>query len=142
MGLVLDATATLARVLERPDPTEKPHARELLVRFERDDAMVPAHWPFEVANGLLVAERRSLLELAKSTLFPSKVDELRIEVDPRPFREVQAAILPLARSYGLTSYNAGYLELAIRTGRDVATFDRRLSEAARAAGVKVFGDPV
>jgi predicted nucleic acid-binding protein len=57
------------------------------------------------------------------------------------FREAQSAILSVARAYGLTSYGASYIELAIRTGREMATFDRRLTQAARAAGVKVFGDP-
>jgi predicted nucleic acid-binding protein len=142
MGLVLDASAVLAWIIERSDRAERSRADELLIRLESDDAIAPAVWPLEVANGLIVAERRGLLGLAKSTLFLAKVSELRIEVDPKPFREMLAVVLPVARAYGLTSYDAAYLELAIRTGRDLATFDRRLAEAARAAGVKVFGDPV
>jgi len=142
MSLVLDASATLAWILERSDAAERSSADALLMRLETDDAMVPAIWPLEVANGLLTAERRSLVDVAKSALFLAKVSALRIEIDSRPFRETQAPILHVARAYGLTSYDASYLELAIGTGREMATFDRRLAEAARAAGVKVFGDPL
>lgn len=142
MSLVLDASATLAWILERSDPAERSGADLLLIRLKTDDAMVPAVWPLEVANGLLTAERRSLVEVAKSTLFLAKVSALRIEIDPRPIRETQVAILHVARAFGLTSYDASYLELAIGTGREIATFDRHLAAAARAAGVKVFGDPL
>jgi predicted nucleic acid-binding protein len=50
-------------------------------------------------------------------------------------------VLTLARAYELTGYDATYLELVLRTGRTLATFDRKLAEAARTAGVRVFGDP-
>jgi predicted nucleic acid-binding protein len=68
------------------------------------------------------------------------VDTLPIIEDmTRPFA-VQGTILMLARAYKLTAYDATYLELVLRTGRTLATFDRKLADAARAAGVRVFGD--
>jgi predicted nucleic acid-binding protein len=42
----------------------------------------------------------------------------------------------------LTAFDASYLELVQQTGAELATFDRQLAEAARAAGARVFGDPV
>jgi predicted nucleic acid-binding protein len=47
----------------------------------------------------------------------------------------------MARTYGLTVYDATYLELAMRRAATLATFDGKLAAAARAAGVRVFGDP-
>jgi len=46
----------------------------------------------------------------------------------------------LARAYQLTGYDATYLELVLRSGGVLATFDRQLAEAARKAGGRVFGD--
>jgi predicted nucleic acid-binding protein len=48
--------------------------------------------------------------------------------------------LSLARSHALTAYDASYLELALRLGAGLATFDRKLAVAARSVGVPVFGD--
>jgi predicted nucleic acid-binding protein len=49
-------------------------------------------------------------------------------------------VLTLARAYRLTGYDATYLELVMRTGRPLATFDRQLAAAVRQAGGRVFGD--
>jgi predicted nucleic acid-binding protein len=47
----------------------------------------------------------------------------------------------LARSHGLSSYDATYLELAQRLGAALASFDRQLNGAAAAIGVALFADP-
>jgi predicted nucleic acid-binding protein len=41
--------------------------------------------------------------------------------------------------YGLTAYDAAYLELAIRKGLPLATFDKELIAAAPLEGVKLIG---
>jgi len=63
-----------------------------------------------------------------------------LEDSTRP-SSVQATVLTLARAYQLTAYDATYLELVLRTGGVLATFDRELSDAVRSAGGRVFGDP-
>jgi len=55
---------------------------------------------------------------------------------------IQSTVLTLARAYKLTGYDATYLELVLRTGRMLATFDRQLADAVRLAGGRIFGDPV
>lgn len=54
---------------------------------------------------------------------------------------VQPTVLMLARAYKLTAYDATYLELVLRTGSALATFDRQLANAVHQAGGRVFGDP-
>ena len=49
-----------------------------------------------------------------------------------------AATVELADRYGLTVYDALYLELAQRLGRPLATFDRKLIAAARDAAVPLL----
>jgi predicted nucleic acid-binding protein len=52
----------------------------------------------------------------------------------------QTQVIHLSRVYNLTAYDATYLELAMRRAATLATFDRKLADAARAAGVRVFGE--
>ena len=47
-------------------------------------------------------------------------------------------ILPLARAYGLSAYDAAYLDLAMRERLALATLDGELRKAAKASGVVVF----
>jgi predicted nucleic acid-binding protein len=47
-------------------------------------------------------------------------------------------ILPLARSYGVSAYDAAYLELSIRHGAPLVSLDGKLRKAARKAGVEIF----
>jgi predicted nucleic acid-binding protein len=59
-------------------------------------------------------------------------------VDTATFPQALTETLRLARRHGLSSYDASYLELALRNGLPLATLDERLGKAARAAGVKRF----
>jgi predicted nucleic acid-binding protein len=141
MGIVLDASATLAWLIERINPVEARLADEVLVRLENDDAVVPALWYSEVANGLVVSERRGIVDAGKSASFMAKVNRLRITEDSLRPVHTQGTVLGVARTYGLTAYDACYLELVLRTGRVLATFDGKLAQAARVAGGRVLGDP-
>lgn len=46
--------------------------------------------------------------------------------------------MELARRHQLTSYDACYLELAMREGAPLATLDQRLKQAADSEGVRVY----
>ncbi len=92
---------------------------------------MPALWHLEVANALLVAERRGVIASSASDLFRSRLQALPIETDATPLQETEPRILAIARAQGLSSYDASYLELAQRLGGSLASFDRRLNEAAQ-----------
>jgi predicted nucleic acid-binding protein len=141
MDLVLDASATLAWLVRRVDPIEDQLADEVLRYILPRDAVVPALWFPEVANGVLVAERRGGITVSTSASFLSMVSALPIVEDATRPSAVQTTVLTLARAYKLTAYDATYLELVLRTGRALATFDRQLADAVRKAGGRVFGDP-
>ena len=140
MELVLDASATLAWLVKRVDPSEAQLAGDLLSQIERKNAMVPALWFPEVANGVLVAERRTGIGSSTSADFLRLLETLPILEDATRPSAVQPTVLMLARAYKLTAYDAKYLELVLRKGGELATFDRKLADAASAAGVRVFGD--
>lgn len=140
MGLVLDASAALAWLVDRVDPAEGRLADEVLRTIQSRDAQVPALWFPEVANGVLVAERRGRVGNSASASFLGFVETLPIEQDSARPASTLGAVMKLARNYQLTAYDATYLELVLRMGGVLATFDRELAEAVRKAGGRVFGD--
>ena len=140
MELILDASATLAWLVRRVDPIEDQMADEVLRTVRTRNAIVPSLWYHEVANGILVAERRGGVSQSTSESYLRMVDTLPILEDATRPSAVQPTVLILARTYKLTSYDATYLELVMRKGGELATLDRKLADAARAAGVRVFGE--
>ncbi len=49
-------------------------------------------------------------------------------------------VLPLAVRHAISSYDAAYLELALRKRAPLATLDAGLARAARDAGVALIGE--
>ncbi len=45
--------------------------------------------------------------------------------------------MTIAQKYGLTVYDASYLEVAIRYGMQLATIDKKLANAAKKAGLSL-----
>ena len=140
MEIILDASAALAWFVERSDPREAALADEVLSHVERDEARVPGIWFTEVANGILVAERSRLATPSKSSRFLTELAALPITEERAQQSSIQTEVLALGRRYGLTAYDAIYLELSLRTGLPFATFDTHLADAVRKAGGRVFGD--
>lgn len=100
-------------------------------------AVVPSIWPLEVVNVLLVAERQKRLSESDSVRFITLLSQLPILVEyERP--EMMKELLALARANHLSSYDASYLDLAIRNGFPIATLDNRLIEAARKIDVPIY----
>jgi predicted nucleic acid-binding protein len=101
-----------------------------------DLAFAPALWQLELANVLRIACKRGVLDAQAAHEVIEQLAALPITIDrdtPGP-----AATFSLALRYDLTSYDATYLELALRLQLPIATQDTALMEAARAAGVGVF----
>ncbi len=103
-------------------------------------AMVPGLWPIEVANVLLVATRRGRIKAEDWNRITSDLSMLPIEIDPQTMEQALPEALPLAHRYGLSVYDAVYLELALRLDLPLATLDRRLIDTCQAAGLEVLTD--
>jgi len=100
-------------------------------------AWVPALWPLEMANGLLMAKGRGRLTAAQGSAFVEELLKLPIETDQRPARTVLETHIHLGTQYGLTAYDAAYLDLALRRGLALMTQDKALRAAGSRAGVKI-----
>jgi predicted nucleic acid-binding protein len=129
---VLDCSATLAWILPGQ---ATPVTEALLVAVGDFSAIVPSPWKLEVANVLWLAERRGRITLAERTQAFAILIELPIEVDPQTASLAWGATSALAAARELTVYDACYLELALRLGLPLASLDKRLCQAASAAGI-------
>lgn len=114
------------------------YADGVLDRLAEDEAVVPSVWPLEIGNVLLVAERRKRLSEADSARFLALLAELPIVVEPEPPQRMLREILALARELGLSTYDAAYLDLAMRLGLPIATNDAALRKAAKKVRVPLL----
>lgn len=108
--------------------------------LDETQAFVPAIWPLEFANVLLTAERRKRLTEAEVSHVLNVSQSLPISIEQEPPERVWVEILHLARAHSLTTYDASYLDLAMRSGLPIATQDKALVKAARKCGVAIFAE--
>lgn len=133
---VVDASVALAWCFA---DEASPAADAALGRLEREDAIAPAIWPLEVANGLRTAERRARLDLVEVPRIRELLLSLPVQVEPVALTEALGEITVVARRLELTAYDAAYVQLAARRGLPLATIDERLKAAATVVGVALLG---
>jgi predicted nucleic acid-binding protein len=128
--LVLDASVALAAVLPEPNSSD---AQAVLARVIDDGAVVPTLWWLEVGNALLVAERRGSIAVGDHKALVRQLAALPIVADPETSARAWRETIELAQRHRLTLYDAAYLELSLRRGLPLATFDAALRRAANEA---------
>jgi predicted nucleic acid-binding protein len=134
MDLVLDASVMLRWYFV----DEGAGSDELIRSLASRQVFVPSHWQAEVANGIIVGERRGRALLADIGRLRALVETFEPFVDREGADTALDRVLPLARAHRLTVYDAMYLELAGRRGLALATFDGPLGDAARSVGITVL----
>jgi predicted nucleic acid-binding protein len=132
---VLDCSVTMAWYFK--DEAD-PYSREVRKALGGARAVVPGLWPLEVANILVLAERRKRSGEAETSKWLSLLRLLPIRVDDETTARAWSDILHIARSHELTAYDAAYLELALRLGLPLASLDDKLKAAAADAGIPQF----
>jgi predicted nucleic acid-binding protein len=135
MDWVVDSSIALAWAL--PDETSKEADRFLGRISARSVLWVPALWWYEMANALLMAQRRKRLGEAEKIRLIELYGRLPIQTDMALDSDIVWRFHTLATEYNLSAYDAAYLELAQRRGLGLATVDRPLRVAAQRAGVKL-----
>ncbi len=130
----------LAWLFPRQDAAEAALAEQALDELDNEEFLVPPIWYGEVANAILRGERKGLVTPSQTAAFLAELDLADIETETDSPKLRQSVVLALARSHSLTAYDATYIELALRRGAPLATFDQRLADAMRKAGGRVFGD--
>jgi predicted nucleic acid-binding protein len=136
MSLVVDASVALAWALR---DESSPYADAVLAVAEQEGLRVPKLWAREIANGLAVAFLRQRITSTDEKAFLAALSHLRIEVE-----EASAALAVIrdgtaaALHYGLTAYDAAYVDLAARERLTLATLDTAMRKAAEQSGIKIF----
>ena len=136
-ALVLDASVALAWLLADEGGE---FAAGVLARVARHGAAVPAIWSLEVANVLLLSERNGRLSPEDGTRSITLLRELPIRLLTASLDVDFGQLRTLCQKHGLTTYDAAYLEAAVRTSLPLATLDRKLAAAAKAEGVRLVAD--
>lgn len=134
--LVIDGSTALGFVLK--DEGDATALTALAEVSNGRKTLVPAHWWVEVANGLIMAERRKRTTQADTAEAMSLLGKLPMVTDIETGVHALGKTPALARQYGLTIYDAAYLELAMRHGATLATTDTALAKAASKAGVAIL----
>jgi predicted nucleic acid-binding protein len=130
---VLDASVALSWCFDDEVSTYAELVLDLLA--DGAEARAPAVWPLEVANAILSAQRRKRISEAESVRWLNRIGALPIVIStPSNLGEI-GDLFAIARQFGLSIYDATYLELARRFDVPLATIDRKLSAAARKSGI-------
>ena len=133
--LVLDSSIALCWYFQdEADPYADAVARAL----NSAEAVVPAFWPLEIANAILVGERRKRSTQAEARRWIAVLETLPITLDGETSSRAWNDTLTLARAHDLSAYDGSYLELALREGLPLATLDAKLKAAAQAVGVPSY----
>jgi len=133
VSLVLDSSVALTWFLRDEMPE-----RALRTRIAIGGAVAPILWQWEVANALLMSERRGRLSPADRVAAFSDLRALPIEIDEDSFTHAWTGTFALAVAHRLTLYDAAYLELAQRRGLPLASLDGALRAGAAAAGIALL----
>lgn len=132
---VIDASVSLAWCFEEEKTL---YTEWMLDRVaEGAEAVVPAIWPLEILNVLLIAERHKRLTESQANVFLEQLKRFSITIDAPALTLMFDRVTAEARRWHLTAYDAAYLELALRHGLPLATLDEGLRKAAKAIGVPV-----
>jgi predicted nucleic acid-binding protein len=133
--VVLDASVAVAWV-HPAQATEG--TKELLRRAEKDiRIVVPAIWSMEVANALVVLERRGNISPQERDVALAALRIVTAEIDCQRSDAVFTAVARLAVDQQLSIYDASYIELSMRRGIPLASRDRKQCEAGRRCGVEL-----
>jgi predicted nucleic acid-binding protein len=136
MAFVVDTSVALKWFLA----DEEDRADSLILLKSISDLnrpVVPWLWFYEIGNALTVAVRRKRIAFEQLEEILGMLEQMPVDIDP-PDRIDLLRLPHLARKHGLTTYDAAYLDLALREKLAVATSDAALRRAALAEGVALI----
>lgn len=137
MRFVLDNSVVMRWLLQDGSDERLTYAAKVLdiLTQESSEALVPGIWALEAGNVMLKAQAKSLVSEARGAAFVGLLQDMAIIADPHTADHALSDTLQLARRFKLSSYDASYLELAMREGLALATLDDDLRRAMLQTGV-------
>lgn len=141
MHFVLDNSIVMRWLLRDGSPDNQRYAEDVLASMAEQVAGVPSLWWLELASVIAKSERKGLVHQAESEHFRVLLARQPIREHATPGPQLLDRTLALARQYGMSSYDAAYLDLAIQTGLPLATLDAQLRQVAARVGVALHLSP-
>ncbi len=135
VSIVIDASAALAWCFS---DERTPESAALLDYVSVNGAKVPQIWSLEVANALIVGQLRNRITEADASEQLENFNHLPIKIDGLTASMAWPGILSLARQHRLTTYDASYIELALRSQQPLATRDTAMIAAAKKLNVEIL----
>jgi predicted nucleic acid-binding protein len=133
---IVDASVGIAWVYQSQATPETDHLLNQVAAGAT--VVVPGLWFFEMSNILLIAQRRHRLTVGQRKAAMEKLTAMQLTVDEEGTRNAFGKTSELAEKYGLTIYDATYLELALRRSLPLASRDEALRNAAKQCGLKAL----
>lgn len=133
--LVLDCSIAVSWLFEDEASETTDNILEMV---KEGGAFVPNLWHLEVANVLIQASKRNRIEYHTIPVRLNALSALPIKTDMETHSRAFSDTVLLAEEQKLTSYDAAYLELAIRRNLFIATKDSALKKAAQSLEVPVI----
>lgn len=137
-AFVLDNSVVMRWLLQSKKTVDQDYSETVLKSLVETNALVPNLWHLEAANVLLAAEKRHEIKPGDMERFIDQLESLPIVVDTMTSQKAFNRTLALAKALRLSSYDAAYLELAIREGLPLASLDKSMRKAMRNADVDIY----
>lgn len=137
-AFVLDNSVTMRWLMATNKEEDQQYAEKVLKSIAHNTALVPNLWHLEVTNVLLNGLRRKEILPGQCAVFLTHLEQLPISIDELTAKRAFSRTFDYAELHKLSSYDAAYLELAIRQGVPLASLDKNLLKAAAKFGVKRY----
>lgn len=135
IDFVLDASVACAWLIR--DEVSN-YAEDIIASLPTQSALSPSLWSLEITNTLCVVFRRGRISEDDFFLAVSQMKQLQIIEEPYSQERVIECFAPLAKKHQLSTYDAAYLELAMRRKLPIASLDTALVNAAEKEGVDLY----
>jgi predicted nucleic acid-binding protein len=132
---VLDASVALGWLIDEPPSRYSKRVQQLMLGGARP--LVPVHWHLEIANALLTAERRKILQRELSAVL-ADISALTAFIETDALADDIGTLVSIGQSQQLTAYDAAYTALALRLNVALATQDSAMIAAARRLQIPIL----
>lgn len=140
MRFVLDNAVAMRWLFRDGSARDTEYADAVLAALEQSDthALAPGIWLLEAGNVIVRAEARGWITEAEAREFTHLLEHMAIQLNPELQGPAFGHVIDLARRFNLSTYDAAYLELALREGIPMATLDAALRKAAEQTGTALM----
>ena len=132
MAFVLDASVAVAWFVRKQATAYTDRVRSMA---KREPLHVPTVWPLEVANALIVLQRRGNISEKAAMTAADLLGSLVVTVHQE--RLTIPELLVFAAKHRLSAYDASYPDLALSLRLPLACRDGTLQRALPGAGVRL-----